>query len=108
MLITEENMNKLKSLDKANIVTREKLAKYFNITREAIEKAIKARSKFNQEIRDDFLDMIQRYYSDAVYFEGRNYLVNAFAALNYANGWLASGVRLDVFNVDDSKLFTVK
>ena len=105
MLITEENMNKLKSLDKANIVTREKLAKYFNITREAIEKAIKARSKFNQEIRDDFLDMIQRYYSDAVYFEGRNDLVNAFAALNYAHGWLDSGARIGVFLVKDSRLF---
>src|SRR3989344_2327240 len=99
-------MNKLKSLDKANIVTREKLAKYFNITREAIEKAIKSRSKFNQEIRDDFLDMIQRYYSDAVYFEGRNDLVNAFAALNYAHGWLDSGARIGVFLVKDSRLFS--
>ena len=35
-------------------------------------------------------------------------LVNAFAALNYAHGWLDAGVRLDIFETDDNKLFTVK
>ena len=50
--------------------------------------------------------MIQRYYSDAVYFEGKNDLVNAFAALNYAHGWLDAGARIEVFIVKDSRLFS--
>jgi hypothetical protein len=34
--------------------------------------------------------------------------VNAFAALNYAHGWLDAGARLGLFDVDhDSTLFTV-
>jgi len=28
--------------------------------------------------------------------------------LNYGHGWLDCGVRLDVFDVTDDKLFTVK
>ena len=34
-------------------------------------------------------------------------IVNAFAALNYAHGWLDAGARLGIFDVHDSKLFTV-
>ena len=35
-------------------------------------------------------------------------LVNAFAALNYAHGWLDAGARLGLFDVDgDNVLFTV-
>jgi len=100
-------MNKIKAIKKveADKITKEKLVKYFNITREAVEKAIKSRSKFNEEIRNDFLDMIQRYYADAVYFEGRKDFVNAFAALNYAHGWLDAGARIGVFLVKDSRLF---
>ena len=43
-----------------------------------------------------------------VEFEENKDFVNAFAALNYAHGWLDSGVRLDIFEVKDDKLFTVK
>ena len=99
---------KTKRLVKEKVVekiTREKLAKYFNITREAIEKALKSKSKFGNEIREDFLDMIQRYYEDAIYFENKNDLINAFAALNYAHGWLDAGARIGVFMVKDSRLF---
>ena|SRR3989344_4787536 len=98
-------LTKVKTVPQVDKITREKLAKYFTITREAIEKAIKARSKFHVEIREDFLDMIQRYYSDAVYFEGKSDMVNAFAALNYAHGWLDAGARIGVFVVKDSRLF---
>ncbi len=101
-------MNKLKIVVKEKTfdkIKREKLAKYFNITREAIEKAIKSRSRFPEAIRNDFLDMIQRYYSDAVYFESKSDIVNAFAALNYAHGWLDAGARIEVFIVKDPRLF---
>lgn len=100
-------MNKIKTVKtvKNELITREKLSKYFTITRQALEKAIKSKSKFNNEIRDEFLDMIQRYYEDAIYFQSKNDLVNAFAALNYAHGWLDAGARIGVFLVRDSRLF---
>ncbi|MFW6311912.1 MAG: DUF357 domain-containing protein, partial [Nanoarchaeota archaeon] len=89
-------------------VTDEKLKKYFQITTEAFEMAKKSgnRTKLNDE-RDDFLDMINRYISDAKHFEKNDDIVNAFAALNYAHGWLDAGARLGIFDVHDSRLFTV-
>jgi len=51
--------------------------------------------------------MVSNYVSDAHHFEDKEDLVNAFAALNYAHGWIDSGVRLKVFDVDDDRLFTV-
>jgi uncharacterized protein len=89
-------------------ITKEKLEKYFSITGEAIEKArsSKNRTKLTDE-RTDFLDMIERYYSDANHFYKKKDFVNAFAALNYAHGWLDAGARLGIFDVHDSRLFTV-
>ena len=60
------------------------------------------------EAAKDFLDMAQRYYSDALDFQKKGNLVTAFAALNYAHGWLDAGARLGLFDVGhNSKLFTV-
>ena len=91
-----------------NQITNEKLRKYFEVTKKALEKAeaSKNRTKLVEE-REDFLDMIQRYVSDAEHFEKKDNQVNAFAALNYAHGWLDAGARLGIFDVHDSKLFTV-
>lgn len=89
-------------------ITKQKLEKYFQITSEALEKAKKSnnRTNFISE-RADFLDMIERYFNDAKYFEKEEQIVNAFAALNYAHGWLDAGARLGIFDVKDSRLFTV-
>ena len=41
-------------------------------------------------------------------FKKKGDYVTAFAALNYAHGWLDAGARLGIFDVDgDSTLFTV-
>jgi hypothetical protein len=88
-------------------ITKGRLDKYYNITKEAIEKAKLSKSKFNDEIKKDFLNMIESYYKDAKYFEDKGNLINAFAALNYAHGWLDAGARIGVFVVKDSRLFTV-
>ena len=57
---------------------------------------------------EDFLDMAKRYYSDAKHFQEKGDVVLAFAALNYAHGWLDAGARLGLFDVDgDNVLFTV-
>jgi len=52
--------------------------------------------------------MAKRYYSDAKHFRDKGDYVTAFAALNYAHGWLDAGARIGLFDVDhDSELFTV-
>lgn len=91
-------------------VTQEKLAKYFDITGRALKKVkIGKQKNLNwQAAAEDFLDMAQRYYSDAQHFADKGDLVTAFAALNYAHGWLDAGARLGLFDVDhDNTLFTV-
>lgn len=91
-----------------DIITEAKLEKYFNITGEAIKEAEESNNRTNLIAeRSDFLDMIKRYYSDADYFYKKNDFVNAFAALNYAHGWLDAGARLGLFDVHNSRLFTV-
>jgi hypothetical protein len=52
--------------------------------------------------------MVSNYLSDSEYFEKNKDLVNAFAALSYAHGWLDAGVRLDIFDVKDNSLFMIK
>jgi uncharacterized protein len=89
-------------------ITLEKLKKYFSVTKTALFKAKESgnRTPLVSE-REDFLDMVERYVSDAEHFFSKDDYVNAFAALNYAHGWLDSGARLGMFDVHDSKLFTV-
>ena len=92
-----------------NTITKEKLQKYFQITKKAykLAKASGNRLPELEEQRKDFLDMIGRYIKDAEHFEKKGETVTAFAALNYAHGWVDAGARLGLFDVHDSKLFTV-
>ena len=89
-----------------NTITEEKLASYFSITQEALAMAEKA-PVHDQKGCDEVLDMVRRYVSDAHHFSSQGNKVLAFAALNYAHGWLDAGARLGVFEVHDSRLFTV-
>ena len=91
-------------------ITDEKLNKYFDVTSKALAKVkIVKKGKVDFEsAAKDFFDMANRYFSDAKHFRDKGDIVTAFAALNYAHGWLDSGVRLDVFDVKDNRLFTVK
>ena len=88
-------------------ITKEKLSKYFSITSEALEKAKNALDKTRLKEAEDFLDMATRYFEDAKHFQEKGDLVTAFAALNYAHGWLDAGARIQLFKVKDSHLFTV-
>lgn len=91
-----------------NTITKEKLDQYFSITREAIDKAKEALDEERLSEAEDFLDMAERYFKDAQYFlEKKSDAVLAFAALNYAHGWLDAGARIELFRVNDSRLFTV-
>ena len=89
-------------------ITKEKIEKYFNISSKALKKVKRSVIKGKENYAKEIIDMVSNYLSDARYFEKKKDFVNAFAALNYAHGWLDAGVRLDIFDVNDDKLFTVK
>ncbi len=89
-------------------ITKEKIQKYEELTSNALNIAKKSVIKGKQKQAKEIIDMVSNYLSDANFFEKSGDLVNAFAALNYAHGWLDSGVRLGIFDVKDNKLFTIK
>lgn len=90
-----------------NIITKEKLDKYFDLTSRALAKVKGSVTIGRENEAKEIIEMVENYLSDAKYFQENNNLVNAFAALNYAHGWLDSGARLKIFNVNDNTLFTV-
>jgi len=92
--------------DKMDNQLKEKLQKYFELTSKALKK-VKIVEKHKKEA-EDFLDLAQRYFDDARYFEKKNDLVNAYGAVVYAHAFLDIGARLGFFDVGkDSELFMV-
>ncbi|MFH1365539.1 MAG: DUF357 domain-containing protein [archaeon] len=89
-------------------ITGEKIKKYFSITEKALKIAKKSIIKGKEEQAKEIIDMASNYLGDARYFEKKQDLVNSFAAINYAHGWIDSGVRLEIFDVKDNKFFTIK
>lgn len=93
-----------------NIITEEKIDRYLDITKRALDKlkvAAPDRS-YNKRLADDFLEMANSYYNDAKHFRESGDLVTAFAAVNYAHGWLDCGARIGLFDVGgDDVLFTL-
>jgi len=90
-----------------NNITSERLAKYFDYTKRGIAEASAAVNSSRNKEAMDFLDMASRYYSDALHFKEKGDVVTAFAALNYAHGWLDAGARIGLFDVHNSELFVV-
>ena len=89
-------------------ITKQKLESYYNLTKKALEIVKKSVVEGKERNAKEVIEMVSNYLSDAEYFEKKGNFIDAFAALNYAHGWLDAGVRLDVFEVKDNKLFTVK
>jgi len=90
-------------------ISDKKLDKYFSVTERALAKVKIAAEKgidWNKSA-EDFLDMATRYFNDAKHFKDKGDMVTAFAALNYAHGFLDAGARLGFFDVDDNTLFAV-
>ena len=91
-------------------VTSERIDKYLGLTAKALEKVsiVGDPGSDNHIKAKDILGMVNAYYSDAQYFlsEGRG--DDAFAAINYAHGWIDCGVRLGYLDgKGDWKLFTL-
>ena len=89
-------------------ISIQKLEKYFKLSSKALAIAKKNISKGKEKEANEIIKMAGNYLSDARFFEKKGDYVNAFAALNYAHGWLDSGARLGIFNVADNKIFTVR
>ena len=91
-------------------ITEEKMDKYLDTTKRALDKlrvAPPPRS-FGRKLAEDFLNMATSYYNDALHFRSEGDLVNAFASVNYAHGWLDCGARIGLFDVgEDDTLFTL-
>ena len=96
---------------KMNKITDEKLNKYFDVTNRALNKVKISSDKIDldwKKTAEDFFDMAKRYFDDAKIFKEKGDVVTAFAALNYAHGWLDAGARIGLFDVGaDNELFTV-
>ncbi len=90
-------------------VLETKFEKYLELTKNALKLAKESPENLNitDETRKDFLDMVERYMSDAEHFKEKGDLLTAFAAITYAHGWLDAGARIGIFDVHDSNLFTV-
>ena len=91
-------------------LTTERVERYIALTSNALAKlriAAPERS-FNRRLADDFLTMARSYFEDAKEFARKGDMVNAFACVNYAHGWLDSGARIGLFDVGgDDQLFTL-
>ena len=104
----EQGKEKEKNEEKMSLITEEKILKYFDVTKKAFKKAKDSKEKVNiSNARNQIIEMVENYISDAEHFYNKNDVVNAFAALNYAHGWLDCGASLGIFDVHDSNLFTV-
>jgi uncharacterized protein len=80
-------------------VTEERIEKYLMITRTALERIRVGEAKaldWDQKA-SEFRDMAQRYLSDAEHYRKKGDLVTAFAAVNYAHGWIDAGARIGLF-----------
>ena len=91
-------------------ITDEKIDRYLDITGRALAKlkVVTPARSFGKRLADDFLNMANSYYSDAKHFRANGDLVTAFAAVNYAHGWIDCGARIGLWDVEgDDQLFTL-
>ena len=88
-------------------VTEAKLARYYEITSKAFDLAKKNVSWKKKKQSKEIIQMVSDYLKDSKYFEKEGHYVNAFAAINYAHGWLDCGARLRIFKVRDNNLFSI-
>jgi hypothetical protein len=80
-------------MKEAKEVTEEEIERYLKITEEALKVIKLTKEAKKRKKAEEILDMAQRYFSDAKHYKEKGNYVTAFAAVNYAHGWLDAGVR---------------
>jgi hypothetical protein len=95
--------------DNGNIVTKEKVEKYLNLTAEARIKATSITTNSVDEKKlQSMLRMCDDYQNDARHFMENGDLVRAFGAINYAHAWIDAAVRIGLMDGhNDDRLFTL-
>ena len=95
--------------DNGNIVSKEKVEKYLELTAEARIKATSITKNIEDENRlQAMLKMCDDYQQDALYFMNNGDLVRAFGAINYAHAWIDAAVRIGLLDGHgDDRLFTL-
>lgn len=91
-------------------ITEAKIDRYLDITKRALDKlkVVTPERSFSKRLADDFLNMAMSYYNDAKHFRESGDIVTAFAAVNYAHGWIDCGARIGLWDVgEDDQLFTL-
>ena len=91
-------------------ITEAKIDRYLDITKRALDKlkVVTPERSFSKRLADDFLNMATSYYNDAKHFRENGDFVTAFAAVNYAHGWIDCGARIGLWDVgEDDQLFTL-
>ena len=91
-------------------ITEAKIDRYLDITKRALDKlkVVTPERSFSKRLADDFLNMANSYYNDAKHFRENGDFVTAFAAVNYAHGWIDCGARIGLWDVgQDDQLFTL-
>lgn len=94
-------------MKKQDKIDKSKIDKYRKITSMALKIAKKNIAKGKDKKAGEIIKMVSCYLSDSEYFESKGNYVDALSCLNYAHGWLDAGARLRIFNVKDSRLFTI-
>jgi hypothetical protein len=92
---------------KIEIITKEKIKKYRDLSQKALDIAKKSITKGKEIEAREITMMVECYLEDSIHFESKLDYVNSFACLNYAHGWIDAGARLKIFDVTDNNLFTV-
>jgi hypothetical protein len=88
-------------------VTEEKITQYLSITEKALDilKVLPPEGSQLRKAADDLLMMATSYFEDATYYKEKGDYVTAFACVNYAHGYIDAGVRLGLFQGDNSSIF---
>ena len=96
-------------MENLNTKLKLRVSKYRKLSERALKIAKKniAKGKENEKNADEIIKMVECYLSDSIHFEKKGDLINSLSCLNYAHGWLDSGARLGIFDVNNSDLFTV-
>lgn len=88
-------------------VTEEKITTYLAVTEKALSvlKVLPPEGSTLRKVAEDILMMATSYFNDARYYKEKADYVTAFACVNYAHGYIDSGVRMGLFMGDGSGLF---
>ena len=93
-----------------NIISKEKLQHYLDLTKQARAKATAFPSNGTKETEmlAALLRMADDYTSDANYFMENGDYIRAFGAINYAHAWIDAGIKLKLLDGHgDDNLFTL-